>query len=158
MSKQRNEQSDEELIESQTGIFGATEHGGGALRAFESTRSVPTREGVVTEIACRACGGPASITVEYPELIAILQNVPPAEAYGGTNYSQSEWKFSDIHGAWYPIVPCLRCHAPISPLVSHDEAIALIGKAQRNRWLSPAVKQQCEQLVMAAGMRRQNRR
>jgi len=145
-----------DILESQAGIFGSSEQGlEPALKQFETTRSVATREGVVTEIPCRDCGGPAIITIEYPELMAIMQNVPPAEAYQGTSLAQSEWRFSKTHGQWYPVVPCLRCRKPIQPLVSHEEAAALLGKAKRNGWLPPQLEQQCHQRVMAAGMRRQ---
>ena len=156
----------DDIIQGNAGIFGsdvpAMENG---LTAFDSTRTVPQRDGVHVEMHCRKCGAPVRITVEWGEIVAVRYNVPAHVAYQGTTGFVGEptsWGFSPEQQAWFPNsskCPSGRgCSESCAPFFKPEEAEKHLAVARRNQWFPPKWESAASTVCENARIRMSQRR
>lgn len=132
-----------------TGGLGAI---GDGLKEFDSAKTVvvgPSKEtpqgGVLVELACRSCGRPHRIVVEWPEVIALEANLAPQQFIPN---APTQWAWSKVTGAWWPELHC-QCQSPMGPMFTPAEARAHLQTAMQKRWLNPAEVAQWRQRANA---------
>ena len=140
-----------DVILGQQGIFGA-EMGGlePTLQKHDSVRHVIKPEGLVLEMYCPGCGTPTTVTVEYPELIAMKYGVNPVRAFQRFPQilrSPTNWRFLDEEQAWRPDMKCPTCNFNISLRLSPGETDRHLQVARRRSFLSPQLEQQASQIA-----------
>ncbi len=158
----------DDIINGQAGVFSpeaaAIDPG---LKSFDSTRTVATPEGVVVEMFCRGnltgngCGRPRQFTIEWPEMVAIVYNISPHEAYQGQSaggrpivQEMTVWDFDPRGGAWYPKQPCRNCRTLLMPLFTPQEAEGHLVVARQRGWIHPQGEQFCRTLAAQAYQRK----
>jgi len=139
----------DDVINGTAGVFDAS-----GLSDHDTVKTKIGQNGVLVECSCRKCGAPASMLMDYGELIAIAHDVSPQAAYG-PQYPQvvrqpTMWKFSEANGAWYPDVACGRCRGWIAPMVDVTEARDHVMSAKTRGWVNEQAVARLSQAAMVA--------
>ena len=137
----------DDVLNSQQGIFGndaPTINGGSAMTEFATARTTPTEQGLVVEMMCESDGRMRSMTIEYPELVAIKYGIQPQAAYGHIVAQGKSVPFltgqltalgyDQKAKRWFPDGRC-SCGAPLRPLISVAEAEGALRAAQAAPWI-----------------------
>jgi len=149
-----------DVIGGSAGIFDhnsasvAGQHGG--LSAHDTPQTNPTRFGVAVLMACRGCGRPAQLMIEYPELICVQYNAFPQNVWAALQQlgrhppvqEPTMWEYSAANAGMFPIKQCGWCRTPLVPIFTPEEAQAHVNKALQSGWIQdPAAAQQLAQLA-----------
>jgi hypothetical protein len=136
-----------DVIGGSAGIFDhnsasvAGQHGG--LSAHDTPQTNATKFGVAVLMACRGCGRPAQLMIEYPELICVQYNAFPQNVWAALAQvgqpapvqDQTYWDYSAPNGGMYPMKECGWCRTPLVPIFTPEEAAAHVTKAYQAGWL-----------------------
>lgn len=130
----------DDVLQQNNGIFaaglGAT---GDGYEDYTTAKTEATPQGVFVEMRCRHCGATRRIEIEYPEMIAIANDVAPQFAYGA-GYGQlvkspTPWAWSNVTSAWWPQVACSSCQTPVGPMFKQREAHGHVQEAVNRKWI-----------------------
>ena len=118
--------------------------GGGGLNEFDSVRSVLSKAGLLTEVACRSCGRRKQLMISYPEIIALRVGVSPAQAFGRVPQLQahaSPWQLVQLPEGLHWMPQGLRCglcpEGTVYVYLSPDECTVRLSHAKQRGFLSP---------------------
>lgn len=129
----------DQIIDNQKGIFGADCAGlcGSAMDAFSESQAVPDASGMMYEVTCENCG-PRKIVVEWPELVAIKNQISPHIAFQrAPNLVQqpTAWGFDQRQQCWFPDLRCRSCNWQFRLMVSPNEIERGLRYAISQGWL-----------------------
>lgn len=150
----KNNYGYDDIIDSSKGIFGSDCAGlcGSAMDAFSQANGNPTPEGVTYEVTCENCG-PRKIVVEWPEFIAIKNQISPHIAFQRAPQlvqSPTAWGFDARQQCWYPDVRCRSCNWQFRMMVHPGEVERSLRIALSQGWIQDAAFAQvsglCQQM------------
>jgi hypothetical protein len=134
----------DDIINSREGIFapglGAVDDG---LKRFDSIESDVTSQGLIIEMACRQCGRPKQLLVEWPEMVALKCMVSPSDAFRtvpALARFASPWRIARVPRGiyWVPEdTKCVHCGGVVQPLVGPDECGRYLAEMRQRGWLNP---------------------
>lgn len=129
------------------------------LKRFDKLVWEVSPSGVVVEMACRSCGRPRQLSVEWPELVALRCNVSPYDAFARSpQLAQfaSRWRVAASPGSvvWVPEgMRCSQCGNDIAPQFDPNECARILGEMKRRGWLSQQDEVSVGNLCMQAAAR-----
>jgi hypothetical protein len=147
----------EDIIDNSKGIFGSDCAGlcGSAMDAFSDAAAKPDQAGMLYEVTCENCG-PRRIVVEWPELIAIKNQISPHIAFQRAPNlvrSPTAWGFDGRHQSWFPDIRCSSCNWQFRMMVSPGEVERGLRTAMSQGWITEPAYQQitglCHQMKQA---------
>ncbi len=114
---------------------------------------------VLVEMACRRCGQPRQVMVEWPEIVAIRVGISPFEAFRSVpslSRFASNWRVTDLPGEvyWYPEEVRCGCGGFLQPLFTPRECAKHLVDMARKNWLNQQDEKQVGNMCFAALQRR----
>jgi hypothetical protein len=120
------------------GVFG-----GLGVEDYEGVKESIKDDGIQVRMNCRVCGKEHDVTLEWKELFIVGTNGP-----GVTLVAPPGWTYSDNNGKLYPAnIPCSKCHSPLCPMVTPDEARQRVNDAVSRGVVQVGAVQQWSQQV-----------
>lgn len=146
----------DDIVHGSMGIYGDDAPGlDSALRRIDSVTTKPTKDGVAFEFRCHGCGKTRRLTLDYPEVVALKNQISPHIAFGPQAPAQlrqvatsdpTNWTWRGAEG-WGLNMQCDKCPFHYSVRMSADEPDKLLRQAQRMGFIDPHGYQQVNGLV-----------
>lgn len=152
-----------DILDSTQGVFGAEQAAlQPGLKKHQAVHAKPSESGVVLQFECQVCGQPATLEVEYPEIVALKYGVNPVIAFRGhpnvlTN--PTRWEFLPHQNGWKPEIRCQGCGSQADVIIEPHEPENYLKGARRRGYINAAGEQQvsaiCTQVAQhGQGVRR----
>jgi hypothetical protein len=146
----------DDIVHGSMGIYGddtaALDHG---LVRLDSVTTHPTQQGVALEFRCHGCGKTRRLTLDYPEIVALKNQMSPHIAFGPQAPPQlrqvqvtdpTNWTWRG-HEGWGLNMRCDKCPYHYSVRMSADEPDKILRSALRLGFIDQRGYQGVNQLV-----------